>query len=285
MAIGPIYQKLSDLLERYTGQVLLANRHWRAEVALKPLMRENLIPDLDSLIAILDADANSLLARQCVEAMINNETCFFRDQPNFALLTGPVIDSLREQRRMSKRLRIWSAACSTGQEAYSLAMVFAENPEKWQGWNIQIIATDVSRTVLARARQGRYSQFEIQRGLPVKMMINYFTQDGEDWVVDANLQKLVSFSEHNILKPAAQLGSFDVILCRNMLMYLSEDKRKIALERLSGAMAIDGMLMLGAAETVIGQTEKFRSSRDFRGFYEKSQNDAAQIISGERLTG
>lgn len=186
---------------------------------------------------------------------------------------------------MSKRLRIWSAACSTGQEAYSLAMVFAENPEKWQGWNIQIIATDVSRTVLARARQGRYSQFEIQRGLPVKMMINYFTQDGEDWVVDANLQKLVSFSEHNILKPAAQLGSFDVILCRNMLMYLSEDKRKIALERLSGAMAIDGMLMLGAAETVIGQTEKFRSSRDFRGFYEKSQNDAAQIISGERLTG
>lgn len=280
----PIYQKLSDLLERHTGQVLVSNRHWRAEVALKPLMRENSIPDLDTLIAILDGDSHSALVRQCVEAMINNETCFFRDQPNFALLTGPVIDSLRERRRAHKRLRIWSAACSTGQEAYSLAMVFAENPEKWSGWNIQITATDVSRTALVQARQGRYSQFEIQRGLPVMMMLNYFTQEGEDWLVDPALRNYIHFAEHNILTPSPPMGPFDIILCRNMLMYLSADKRKIALDVLGGALALDGMLMLGAAETVIGQTEKFCSSRDFRGFYEKCHGQIAPEISASRMT-
>lgn len=284
MPILPVYQKLSDLLERHTGQILVANRHWRAETALKPLMRENLIPDLESLMAILDGDSYGSLARQCVEAMINNETCFFRDQPNFALLSGPVVDSLREHRRAAKRLRIWSAACSTGQEAYSLAMVFAENPEKWSGWNIQITATDVSRTALAQARGGRYSQFEIQRGLPVRMMLNHFTQEGEDWIVDPALRKYIHFSEHNILTPSPQIGPFDIILCRNTLMYLSVDKRKVALNLLGDALAPDGMLMLGAAETVIGQTDIFRSSKDFRGFYEKDPGQAAQEISPARKT-
>jgi chemotaxis protein methyltransferase CheR len=279
-----IYQKLSNLLERQTGQILVANRHWRVEMALKPLMRENSIPDMDTLVAILDDEPSGTLSRQCVEAMINNETCFFRDQANFALLTGPVIDALRQNRQSSKRLRIWSAACSTGQEAYSLAMTFSENPEKWRDWNIQIMATDVSGAALNQAKEGRYSQFEIQRGLPVMMMLKYFTQDGEEWVASPALRKMVSFSEHNMLMPPHHMGQFDVVLCRNMLMYLCDDKRKTVLDQLTGVMAADGILMLGAAETVIGQSDKLRASTEFRGFYEKSDRPAADAMFANRMS-
>lgn len=280
-----IYEKLSAMLERSTGQVLLANRHWRVEMALKPIMRENSIPDFDCLSAMLDDASNDSLVKQCTEAMINNETCFFRDQPNFALLTGPVLDDLRERRAATKRLRIWSSACSTGQEAYSLAMNFSENPEKWRDWNIQIVATDVSVGALNQARQGRYSQFEIQRGLPVKLMLKYFTKDGDDWVASPALRKMVMFSEHNMLNPTRHLGKFDVILCRNMLMYLTDDKRKMILNSLSDQLPIDGILMMGAAETVIGQTEKFRSSREFRGFYERSNGADTLAGSGSARDG
>ena len=278
-----IYRKLSDLLEQKTGQALLVNRHWRVEMALKPIMRENSIPDIATLVAILNGDAGSALSRQCVEAMINNETCFFRDQANFALLTGPIFDSLRAHRSATKRLRVWSSACSTGQEAYSLAMTIADNPEKWRGWNVQIMATDVSRSALDQAREGRYSQFEIQRGLPVTMMLKYFTQDGEDWVVNPVVRKMVDFGEHNMLESPHLMGQFDIILCRNMLMYLGDEKRKAALDLMTGALAPDGILMLGAAETVIGQTEKFRASSEFRGFYEKSDRPAANSMFTRKI--
>lgn len=262
------YRILSDLLEKHTGQTLLANRHWRIDMALKPLMRQNSIPDLETLISLIEIDADPRLTSACVEAMVNNETCFFRDQANFALLTGPVFDMLREHRMDSKRLRIWSAACSTGQEPYSIAMSISENADKWRGWNIQIFASDVSGSALTQARAGRYSQFEIQRGLPVMQMLRYFDQKGEEWIAKDNLRKMVTFTEHNMLNSARHLGMFDVILCRNMLMYLSEDKRSLVLETIAPMLANDGILMLGAAETVIGQTQRFKASQEFRGFYQ-----------------
>ncbi len=262
------YRILSDLLEKHTGQTLLANRHWRIDMALKPLMRQNSIPDLETLISLIEIDADPRLTMACVEAMVNNETCFFRDQANFALLTGPVFDMLREHRMASKRLRIWSAACSTGQEPYSIAMSFSENADKWRGWNIQIFASDVSGSALTQARAGRYSQFEIQRGLPVMQMLRYFDQKGEEWIAKDSLRKMVTFTEHNMLNSARHLGMFDVILCRNMLMYLGEDKRGLVLEAIAPMLANDGILMLGAAETVIGQTQRFKASQEFRGFYQ-----------------
>ncbi len=262
------YRILSDLLERHTGQTLLANRHWRIDMALKPLMRQNSIPDLETLISLIEIDADPRLTSACVEAMVNNETCFFRDQANFALLTGPVFDMLREHRMASKRLRIWSAACSTGQEPYSIAMSISENADKWRGWNVQIFASDVSGSALTQARAGRYSQFEIQRGLPVMQMLRYFDQKGEEWIAKDNLRKMVTFTDHNMLNSARHLGMFDVILCRNMLMYLGEDKRGLVLEAIAPMLANDGILMLGAAETVIGQTQRFKASQEFRGFYQ-----------------
>ncbi len=272
------YQTLSGLLEKHTGQVLLSNRHWRVDMALKPVMRRNSIPDISTLVSLLTSNADTVLTRECVEAMINNETCFFRDQANFALLTGPLLDSIREQRSSQKRIRIWSSACSTGQEAYSLAMAVAENAEKWRGWTVQIIATDVSHGALSQAKAGRYSQFEIQRGLPVMLMLKYFSQDGEEWVAKEDLRRKVTFSEHNMLEAPTRLGKFDLILCRNMLMYLCDTKRKQVLDQLAGAIAADGLLVLGAAETVIGQTEKFRSSPEFRGFYETATRSATTAL-------
>jgi chemotaxis protein methyltransferase CheR len=267
-AQGKAYRTLSALLEKHTGQTLMANRHWRIDMALKPLMRQNSIPDLDTLISLIEIDADPRLTSACVEAMVNNETCFFRDQANFALLTGPVLDSLRENRMATKRLRIWSAACSTGQEPYSLAMSFSENADKWRGWNIQILASDVSGSALAQARTGKYSQFEIQRGLPVMQMLRYFDQKGEEWIAKDNLRKMVTFTDHNMLNSARHMGTFDVVLCRNMLMYLCEEKRGQVLDGIAPLLAPDGILMLGAAETVIGQTQRFKASQEFRGFYQ-----------------
>ena len=278
------YKALSCLLEKHTGQTLMANRHWRIDMALKPVMRQNSIPDLGTLVSLIEIDADPKLTSACVEAMINNETCFFRDQANFALLTGPLLDSIRENRLASKRMRIWSAACSTGQEAYSLAMAISENSEKWRGWQVQIVATDVSTSALAQARSGKYSQFEIQRGLPVMQMLKYFDQKGEDWIAKEHLRRMVTFSEHNMLNSARLLGVFDIVLCRNMLMYLCDSKRAQVLEGIVPVLAEDGLLMLGAAETVIGQTQKLRSSKEFRGFYESASRPVFSHTADSRRT-
>ena len=278
------YQILSEMLEGHCGQALVANRHWRIDMALKPIMREHGIGDLTALVNMLQTKRNAELEQQCVEAMINNETCFFRDQPNFALLTGPVFDHLREQRLATKRLRIWSAACSTGQEAYSLAIAINENPEKWREWQVNIIATDISKGALAQAKAGKYSQFEIQRGLPVTKMLKYFRQEGDEWIAKDELRRAITFSQHNMLDSARYLGGFDIVLCRNMLMYLNDEKRGLILDTLASVLAPDGMLMLGAAETVMGHSTRFAASREYRGFYEL-QRKASAIPSAYRAAG
>jgi chemotaxis protein methyltransferase CheR len=263
------YQILDDLLHRSTGQRILAKRHWRIDTALRPIMRQHSIPDLNMLANLIKSDALPELAKDVVDAMLNNETCFFRDQANFALITGPLLDALRERRKAQKRIRMWSAACSTGQEAYSLAISICENAEKWQDWKVQIIATDVSEAVVAKAMSGRFSQFEIQRGLPVTLMLKYFRQDGEDWVAIDKLRSMISFGHQNLVQDTSKQGQFDLILCRNMLMYLDDNQRGLVLDRLANNLSADGFLVLGAAETVIGQTERFVASQDYRGFYER----------------
>jgi chemotaxis protein methyltransferase CheR len=261
---------LSNALERATGQILSPSRQWRVETVLKPVMGRHSIPDLSVLSELLASGSDKELEMECVEAMLNNETSFFRDQPNFALLTGPVLDHIREQRLGAKTMRIWCNACSTGQEPYSLAMALAQNPEKWAGWRIEIIASDVSAIVLKKAKAGLYSQFEIQRGLPVMLMLRYFDQVGTDWQLKDSIRNMVSFRPANALQPYCVAGKFDVVLCRNMLMYFGDDTRRKVLDNLADSLHGDSLLMLGAAETVIGQTDRFESNSEFRGFYSKT---------------
>ena len=265
---------LAGLLEARTGQQLTMNRRWRIETALSALLRERGISTLDELITILVMGKEPGLSNQVVEALLNNETYFFRDRSPFDLIARHALPELAKKRHSKRHIRIWSAGCSTGQEVYSIAMLFAEDPENWRGWTVDILGTDVSTNVIDRARGGLYTQFEVQRGLGINQTIRWFEESDDGWRAVESLRKNVRFQVHNLLEPAPHPAAFDIVLCRNVLLYLTTDKRRMAFDRLSSALAPDGWLMLGAGETVIGQTERFGSDVNARGLYRRTDGDA-----------
>jgi len=267
---------LAGLLEARTGQQLTMSRRWRIETALSALLRERAIPSLDELITILVMGRDPRLATQVVEALLNNETYFFRDRTPFDLLTKAALPKLLQRRQSTKRLRIWSAGCSTGQEAYSLAMLFAEDPQRWAGWTIDILGSDISESAVRKAREGTYSQFEVQRGLGIAQMIKWFEECEGGWRAIEPLRRMVHFQVHNLLEPMSQPGQFDIVLCRNVLLYLNAERRSLVFERIAGGMAGDGWLMLGAGETVIGQTRRFEADTEARGLYRLSDQAGAE---------
>jgi len=270
---------LAGLLEARTGQQLTMSRRWRIETALSALLRERGIPTLDELITILVMGREPSLATKVVEALLNNETYFFRDRTPFDLLSHAALPKLLKRRQATKRLRIWSAGCSTGQEAYSLAMLFAEDPMRWSGWTIDILGSDVSESAIQRAREGAYSQFEVQRGLGIAQMIKWFEECENGWRAIEPLRRLARFQVHNLLEPAPHPGEFDIVLCRNVLLYLNAERRTQVFERIAGAMAADGCLMLGAGETVIGQTRRFEADIEARGLYRLAVQAAGEAIA------
>jgi len=276
---------LAGLLEARTGQQLTMSRRWRIETALASLLRERGIVSLDELITILVMGKEPSLSQKVVEALLNNETYFFRDRAPFDVLQRHALPELAKRREKTKRLRIWSAGCSTGQEVYSLAMLFAEEPENWRGWTVDVLGTDVSTSCVDRARNGSYTQFEVQRGLGINQMIKWFEECADGWRAVEALRKPVRFQVHNLLEPAPHPGDFDIVLCRNVLLYLSPEKKTLAFERIAGAMAEDGWLMLGAGETVIGQTTKLGADINTRGLY-RLVGDGARVEkrSGDRRT-
>jgi chemotaxis protein methyltransferase CheR len=258
---------LAGLLEARTGQQLTMSRRWRIETALSALLRERGIATLDELITILVMGKEPSLSQQVVEALLNNETYFFRDRAPFDLLARYALPELLQRRAKNRRVRIWSAGCSTGQEVYSLAMLFADEAEKWRGWTIDILGSDVSTQCIDRARLGTYTQFEVQRGLGINQMIKWFEETADGWRAAEALRRPLRFQVHNLLEPPPHPGDFDIVLCRNVLLYLSPEKKALAFERLASSMAEDGWLMLGAGETVIGQTNKLGADIKARGLY------------------
>jgi len=259
---------LSSLLEARTGQQLSLNRRWRIESALAAILRERGFADLDQLVAQLVSGRDPALTEAVIEALLNNETYFFRDKLPFDLLLGGPLKRLEQARARERRLAIWCAGCSTGQEVWSLAMSFADEPERWRGWNIEIVGTDMSRSAIERARAGVYSQFEVQRGLPVMQMVRWFEElGGGEWGIKPELGERVRFEAANLIGPPPRPGKFDIVLCRNVLLYFAPEMRRLAFTRLAEACRPDGSLMLGAGETVIGQTEAFASDPDHRGLY------------------
>ena len=258
---------LAGLLEARTGQQLTLSRRWRIETALAILLRERGIASLDELITILVMGKEPALSQRVVEALLNNETYFFRDRTPFEILDRHALSDLAVARDKQKKLRIWSIGCSTGQEVYSLAMMFAEQAEQWRGWTIDILGTDVSGSCIERAREGVYTQFEAQRGLGIAQMIKWFEETPDGWRIAESLRRSVRFQVHKLLEPPPHPKCFDVILCRNVLLYLNAEKKALAFERIASAMADDGWLMLGAGETVIGQTKKLGTDLHARGLY------------------
>ena len=276
---------LAGLLEARTGQQLTMSRRWRIETALSSLLREREIASLDELITILVMGREPSLSQRVVEALLNNETYFFRDRAPFDTLQRHALPELAQRREKTKRLRIWSAGCSTGQEVYSLSMLFAEEPEKWRGWTIDVLGTDVSTSCIDRARNGSYTQFEVQRGLGINQMIKWFEEAADGWRAVEGLRKPVRFQVHNLLEPAPHPGDFDIVLCRNVLLYLSPEKKTLAFERIASAMADDGWLMLGAGETVIGQTSKLGADISARGLYRLvGEGSRVEKRNGDRRT-
>lgn len=279
-------QIIADLLTMHTGQELTESRRWRVGTALAGLFREHRITNVDQLVCLLDqqpgGQPSHALTRQVVEALLNNETYFFRDKPTFDQLPLSILPELARRRAHTRRLSIWSAGCSTGQEVYSLAMLFTEQRQRWDGWTIEILGTDVSHRAIAAARAGRYSQFEVQRGLSVSQMLDHFTEADGGWQISESARSFVRFQQHNILDHAPGRKMFDLILCRNVLLYFNQQTRAHTFGRLAEALASDGYLMLGAGETVAGQTNLFAPAIQRIGLFEpRAQHGAMRLaISG-----
>lgn len=259
---------IASLLERHTGQQLAPSRGWRIETMLSPLLRERGFADFDSLVRALRTARDPSLAEAVVDALLNRETSFFRDAGVLEQVADAAIAMQAEQ---SRPVRIWSAGCSTGQEAVSLAMLFAERAGGMTVPEIQ--ATDISITALSRARSATYTQFEVQRGLPIRRLIQWFDPAGQDWIVKPELRNRVRYHRHNLAGDPPLASRHDIILCRNVLLYFPSATRGRVLDMLAGALRPGGLIVLGAGETVIGHSDRLQPSTAWRGLYTTTQSN------------
>ncbi|RMB12175.1 CheR family methyltransferase [Eilatimonas milleporae] len=267
------FEYLADLLKRRSGLTLTPDKIYLLESRLTPLARKRGLEGLDQLVQKLRTSRDEGLLVDVTEAMTTNESFFFRDNTPFDLFRDKVLPVMEKNRATQRRMRIWCAAASTGQEPYSLAIILREAWVKWKNWSLDIVGTDLSQDVLEKAKAGAYTQFEVQRGLPIQMLIKYFQQEGDTWQLSRDIRSMVQYRPFNLLSPFTGLGTFDVIYCRNVLIYFDQPTKKDVLERMTRCLADDGALFLGAAETVLGITDTLRPVKGYRGMYVK--NDAA----------
>jgi chemotaxis protein methyltransferase CheR len=261
------YDFLRKLLKERSGLDLSADKQYLVESRLVPLARKAGLGGIPELVQKMKGGAEALTT-QVVEAMTTNETFFFRDKIPFDHLRDTILPALLQSRANRRSLRIWSAACSTGQEPYSIAMCLKEKASQLAGWRIEIVGTDLSQEVLEKSRAGIYSQFEVQRGLPIQLLVKYFAQIGELWQLNSDIRGMVQYRSLNLLQDFSSLGKFDVIFCRNVLIYFDQDTKIGIFDRIARVIEPDGMLMLGAAESVVGITNAFRPYPDKRGLYQ-----------------
>jgi chemotaxis protein methyltransferase CheR len=262
------YDFLRSLLKHRSGLDLAADKQYLVESRLVPLARKAGLGGLPELVQKMKGGGAEALTTEVVEAMTTNETFFFRDKVPFDHLRDTILPAMQQSRATRKSLRIWSAACSTGQEPYSIAMLLKEKAQALSGWRVEIVATDLSQEVLQKSRSGIYSQFEVQRGLPIQLLVKYFTQTGDLWQLNSEVRGMVQHKQLNLLQDFSHLGKFDVIFCRNVLIYFDQETKINIFGRMAKSMEPDGMLVLGAAESVVGITDAFRPLADKRGLYQ-----------------
>jgi chemotaxis protein methyltransferase CheR len=275
----PDYEYLRKILKDHSGLDLSADKQYLIESRLLPLSRKCGVAGIPELVQKMKGGSSSITA-QVVEAMTTNETFFFRDKVPFEHFRDTIMPEVLNARAARKSVRIWCAAGSTGQEPYSLAMTLKEMGAALAGWRVEIIATDLSQEVLEKSKSGVYSQFEVQRGLPIQLLVKYFKQNGELWQISQELRGMVQHRQLNLLHDFSQLGTFDVIFCRNVLIYFDQDTKINIFGRLAKVMEGDGFLVLGAAETVVGLTDVFKPFPDKRGLYRPSGARAVSPLGG-----
>lgn len=250
------YRFLKDYIYQESGIVLDEDKHYLIEARLIPIVRETHLESLDALCNALKYNGDPPLRKKVVEAMTTHETLFFRDMTPFDALKNTILPELLEQRKATRKLSFWSAAASSGQEAYSLAMLLLEMG--LADWNINIVGTDLSEQILDRARQGRYMQIEVNRGLPASYLLKYFDRKGLDWQIKDRLRSMVRFEQFDLRKSMRTKGPFDVIFCRNVLIYFDIETKKSILRELRGTLFSGGYLLLGGSETTLSLDEQFK---------------------------
>jgi chemotaxis protein methyltransferase CheR len=261
------YDYIRKLLRERSGLVLSADKHYLVESRLVPVARKAGLAGLTELVAMLKSMPLSPLTTTVVEAMTTNESFFFRDKLPFDHFRDVIIPALMVARAQEKHIRIWCAAAATGQEPYSLAMILRDIGIALKQWRIEILATDICSAALEKAKTGLYSQFEVQRGLSIQMLIKYFIQSGELWQISSDIRSMVTYRHFNLLQDFSSIGTFDIVFCRNVLIYFDQAMKTSVLNRIGRSMRRDGYLLLGAAETVIGLTDAFKPLPEHRGLY------------------
>ena len=261
------FQLFGDIVKSRSGLVLTEEKVYLLESRLVPLARRRGLENLEALAEEVRRHNDERLLEEITEAMTTNETFFFRDTKPFDTFRDVVLPQLLKARAAQKSLRIWTAACSTGQEPYSIAMLLKEEAAKMAGWRVEIMATDISHEVLEKAKAGLYSQFEVQRGLPIQLLMKHFQQVGEMWQIDSSIRAMVKFQPKNLLGDLGSMGKFDVVFCRNVLIYFDQSTKGQVLTQIHNILADDGALFLGGAETVLGICDSFKPVDGQRGVY------------------
>ncbi|QQG37481.1 MAG: protein-glutamate O-methyltransferase CheR [Micavibrio aeruginosavorus] len=261
------FEYLRDLLKRTSGLMVTTEKTYLLQSRLLPIARRRGMQNLDQMVASLKMKPDKGLTDEIIEAMTTNETYFFRDDKAFKQLRENILPALLKAREGSRKIRIWSAASSTGQEAYSMAMIFDELLAARPGWAYEIVGTDISPAAVERARRGEYSAFEVQRGLPIKLLMKYFSQTGQNWTIKDEMKRNISFRVFNLHDSFMPLGRFDLIVCRNVLIYFDDNDKRKVLTGMKGVLAADGYLFLGSSETILGLSTEFTIVPSFPGFY------------------
>jgi chemotaxis protein methyltransferase CheR len=272
---GPDFENFCRLMQVRSGLTIGPEKAYLVQSRLEAVARTHALPGVPALLALLRTGPTESLIRSCVDAMATHESLFFRDSTPFQQMADVVLPALAPARAAGQPLRIWCAACSSGQEPYSIAMLVQEQSHILGGRRVEIIATDMSEGILEKARAGLYSDFEVRRGLSPERQRRWMTPRGGDWEVAAPLKAMVTFRRHNLMDGAPGMGTFDIVFCRNVLIYFDPVRKAQVLEAVAQVMAPDGALFLGSAETIIGLTESLVLTPGSRGIY-RPRADALQ---------
>lgn len=275
-----VFALLAKLVREQSGLALPRDKEYLLESRLTPVARKHKFESIEAMCQALRNGQKRDIEHDIVEAMTTNESFFFRDAGTFDIFRKTLLPALLTARAASKALRIWFAACSSGQEPYSVAMILEEERAKLAGWNVEMVGTDISNEMIQRSRDGLYTHFEAQRGLPIQLLAKYFDKEEQGWRIKAPMRDRIKFRQFNLLGDFTTLGNFDVIFCRNVLIYFDLATKREILGRMSARLARDGALLLGGAETVIGVSEKFVPHPGHAGIF-----TPAQPVSLDRAVG